>query len=87
MTLLDLHIIRAALYDARRLVEAGYTPEAATSHACRGAWEKHREYVLFALVNCVAVPPPTAPHYIRRGFLNHHRKSATPQHEALSYAL
>jgi len=24
MTLLDLHIIRAALYDARRLVEAGH---------------------------------------------------------------
>ena len=75
MTLLDLHIIRAALYDARRLVEAGHAPEFAASLACRGVWADQRDHVLLALVNCMSVPSPTAPlHCIRRAFAQNREK-------------
>jgi hypothetical protein len=60
MNPLDLHVIRAALYDARRLVRAGISPEDAVSQVCRGAWVPHRQFVYASLVNCVALPLPSA---------------------------
>jgi hypothetical protein len=61
MNPLDLHVIRAALYDARRLVRAGASPENAVSQACGGAWVQHRQLVYASLVNCMALPLPMAP--------------------------
>jgi len=58
---LDLHVIRAALYDARCLVRAGTSPETAVDQVCNGAWKQHRRHVYLSLVNCVALPSPMAP--------------------------
>ena len=59
MNALDLHVIRAALYDARRTVQAGSSPEEAVMRVCRGAWREYQLIVHAALVNCVALPLPT----------------------------
>jgi hypothetical protein len=59
MNALDLHVIRAALYDARRTVQAGSSPEEAVVRICRGAWREYQLIVYSALVNCIALPLPT----------------------------
>jgi len=59
MNALDLHVIRAALYDTRRMVQAGSSPEDAVMRVCRGAWREYQLIVHAALVNCVALPLPT----------------------------
>ena len=59
MNALDLHVIRAALYDARRMVQAGSSPEEAVMRICRGAWREYQLIAYAALVNCVALPLPT----------------------------
>lgn len=61
MNPLDLHVIHAALYDARRLVRAGIPPDVAVSQVCSGAWVQHRQIVYTSLVNCVALPLPMGP--------------------------
>jgi hypothetical protein len=53
---IDVHVISAALYDARCLVEKGDTPEEAVSKACRGAWSQYRDTVHLVLTNCVSLP-------------------------------
>ena len=56
MNPLDLYVIRTALHDARREVEAGRSPEDAVSRVCRGAWAPYAPDVYVALVHCVALP-------------------------------
>src|SRR5262245_60179347 len=58
---IDLHVLRAALFDARRLLQTGCSPEDAVAKVCCGAWVEYERPVYVALTTCIALPAPEVP--------------------------
>ena len=61
MNRLDNAVVRAALHDARRLVERGHSADEAAAQVCRGAWREYRTEVVVALIREAAPGPGTGP--------------------------
>ena len=61
MNRLDKAVVRAALHDARRLVERGHSADEAAALVCRGAWREYRTEVMVALMREAAPGPGTEP--------------------------
>jgi hypothetical protein len=55
---LDLAVVRAAVYDARRQMAEGRSSVEAVALVCREAWAEYSGLVRFAVENCVDFPPP-----------------------------
>jgi hypothetical protein len=47
---LERAIVHAALFEARRFIDAGYSLEAAVEAACPAAWSPYKRFVYQALV-------------------------------------
>jgi hypothetical protein len=61
MNRLDKAVVRAALHDARRLVERGHSADKAAALVCRGAWREYRTEVMVALMRKAAPGPGIGP--------------------------